>query len=1038
MKSLFDILSAQRRFVYLLVGLLSVGGIYAALRLPSAIYPELAFPRVLIVAEGSSLGARQMLFTVTRPIEEAVSIVPGVTRVRSRTIRGSTEISVTFSDNTDMTYALQQVQARVNQVRGALPNELDIEVERMTPSLFPILSYNLEGGDPASLYDIARYQLKPLVSRVPGVGRVDVQGSDVREIEVIADPARLAAQRLTYDDLATAIKASTGVSAVGRLPQDYKQYLIVAAQEARSPEDIAAVVVGRGLRVRDVATVTLGTEDHVRIIAGDGKPAALLNITRQPGGNTLAIVDSVASLARSVKKALPPGVTLKAVYDQGALVRDAMKSVRDAMLVGAMLAVIILLLFLHHARITAISASSIPLTLAISVFAMYLIGQTFNLMTLGAMAIAIGLVIDDSVVITENIVRHLRLNPNRHEAIREAVHELIWPVTTSTLTTVVVFLPLRLLKGVVGQFFAALSITLTIAVLVSLVLALTIIPLMSDQFLTSADAEAESGDEQPAAPKATMAVSFLSRVRHALDTLSVRYQESLRRVLHHPRRMLIAAALLIIAGVLAQRFVGTGFLPEMDEGAFVLDYFTPGGTALAETDRQLHIVERILAATPEVQGTSRRTGAELGLFATEQNTGDIVARLSPQSRRSRSIFEIIDDVRGKIEAAVPRLRIEFVQILSDVINDLAGSARPVEIKLYGSDLDRLEAYAKSVEPKMAGIQGIEDLYNGVSEPSAELDMRVNEAEANRVGLTPQNVADAAMGALLGAPAGEVRLADRSVAVRVRAPDTVRFNRLQLTALPIVSSQTGATVPLGTLATFDPVETRAELLRENQQQMIAMTADVSGRSLGSVMKDVKVALTAHPPPTGIRMELGGQYASQQDAFRGLLLVLALAAASVVAVMVLQFQSFVEALIVLLAAPLSFVGAVGLLLVTGTPLNVSSFMGLILLVGLVVKNGIILLDFTRHRMLADDLPLERAILEAARVRLRPILMTTLCTLFGLLPLALGLGAGSELQKPLALAVIGGLTLSTPITLFVVPTMLVAIRGRNYRLSRDTLFA
>ncbi len=1038
MKSLFDILSAQRRFVYLLVGLLSVGGIYAALRLPSAIYPELAFPRVLIVAEGSSLGARQMLFTVTRPIEEAVSIVPGVTRVRSRTIRGSTEISVTFSDNTDMTYALQQVQARVNQVRGALPNELDIEVERMTPSLFPILSYNLEGGDPASLYDIARYQLKPLVSRVPGVGRVDVQGSDVREIEVIADPARLAAQRLTYDDLATAIKASTGVSAVGRLPQDYKQYLIVAAQEARSPEDIAAVVVGRGLRVRDVATVTLGTEDHVRIIAGDGKPAALLNITRQPGGNTLAIVDSVASLARSVKKALPPGVTLKAVYDQGALVRDAMKSVRDAMLVGAMLAVIILLLFLHHARITAISASSIPLTLAISVFAMYLIGQTFNLMTLGAMAIAIGLVIDDSVVITENIVRHLRLNPNRHEAIREAVHELIWPVTTSTLTTVVVFLPLRLLKGVVGQFFAALSITLTIAVLVSLVLALTIIPLMSDQFLTSADAEVESGDEKPAVPKATMAVSFLSRVRHALDTLSVRYQESLRRVLHHPRRMLIAAALLIIAGVLAQRFVGTGFLPEMDEGAFVLDYFTPGGTALAETDRQLHIVERILAATPEVQGTSRRTGAELGLFATEQNTGDIVARLSPQSKRSRSIFKIIDDVRGKIEAAVPRLRIEFVQILSDVINDLAGSARPVEIKLYGSDLDRLEAYAKSVEPKMAGIQGIEDLYNGVSEPSAELDMRVNEAEANRVGLTPQNVADAAMGALLGAPAGEVRLADRSVAVRVRAPDTVRFNRLQLTALPIVSSQTGATVPLGTLATFDPVETRAELLRENQQQMIAMTADVSGRSLGSVMKDVKVALATHPPPTGIRMELGGQYASQQDAFRGLLLVLALAAASVVAVMVLQFQSFVEALIVLLAAPLSFVGAIGLLLVTGTPLNVSSFMGLILLVGLVVKNGIILLDFTRHRMLADDLPLERAILEAARVRLRPILMTTLCTLFGLLPLALGLGAGSELQKPLALAVIGGLTLSTPITLFVVPTMLVAIRGRNYRLSRDALFA
>jgi CzcA family heavy metal efflux pump len=1032
--ALFDLLAAQRRFIYLLVALLSAGGIYAALRLPSAIYPELAFPRVLIVAEGSALGARQMLFSVTRPIEEAVSIVPGVTRVRSRTIRGGTEISVTFSDNTDMTYALQQTQARVNEVRTSLPSDLDVEVERMTPSLFPILSYNLEGGDPATLYDIARYQLKPLLSRVPGVGRVDVQGSDVREIEVIADPVRLADQRLTYDDLANAIKNATGVSAIGRISQDYKQYLIVSAQEAHAPEDIAAVVVGHGLRVRDVATVTLGTEDHVRIIAGDGRPAALLNITRRPGGSTLLLADSVASLAASVSKTLPPGVTLKPVYDQGALVRDAVKSVRDAMIIGAVLAVIILLLFLHHARITAISASSIPLTLAISVFAMYLIGQTFNLMTLGAMAIAIGLVIDDSVVITENIVRHLRLNPNRHEAIREALRELIWPVTTSTLTTVVVFLPLRLLTGVVGQFFAALSITLTIAVLVSLFLAVTIIPLMAEQFLREEDATADDLEEEKAKANPRGASGILFRIHHALDALSVRYQESLDRVLHHPRRMLIAAGLLILAGVIAQRFVGTGFLPEMDEGAFVLDYFTPGGTALAETDREIHIVEKILAETPEITGTSRRTGAELGLFATEQNTGDIVARLRPQNQRSRSIFDVIDDVRTKVETAVPRLHIEFVQILSDVINDLAGSAKPVEIKLFGPDLNRLETYAKSIEPKMTNVAGIEDLFSGVSEPSAELDMRVSEAEANRVGLTPQKVADAAMGALLGVPAGEVRLEDRSIAVRVRAPDTVRFNRSQLTALPVVSTQTGATVPLGTLATFTPVETRAELLREDQQQMIAMTADVSGRSLGSVMNDVKALLAKSPPPAGIRLELGGQYASQQEAFRGMLLVLALAAASVVAVMVLQFQSFVEALIVLLAAPLSFVGAIGLLLLTGTPLNVSSFMGLILLVGLIVKNGIILLDFTRHRMQTDNLPLAQAISEAARVRLRPILMTTLCTLFGLLPLALGLGAGSELQKPLALAVIGGLTLSTPITLYVVPTLLVAIRGRGYRLKAD----
>jgi CzcA family heavy metal efflux pump len=1024
---LFGVLAEQRRFVYLAIILLSVGGIWAALQLPSAIYPELEFSRITVVAQGTSLGARQVLFTVTRPIEEAVSIVPGVTRVQSRSIRGASEINITFSPSTDMIFALQQVQARVNQVRGDLPPELDIEVERLTPSLFPILSYNLEGGDAATLYDIARYQIKPLISRVPGVGRVDVQGSDVREIEVIADPARLTSQNMSYEDLANAIKQSTIVAAVGRMPANYKQYLIVSAQEAHSVDDIANIVVAHGLRVRDLATVSSGTEDHVRIISGDGRPAALLNITRQIGGNTIAIADSIAAIAQGLRGQLPPGVHLKAVYDQAELVRDAVKSVRDAMIIGAVLAIIVLLLFLRHYRITAISASSIPLTMAITVFVMARLGQTFNLMTLGAMAIAIGLVIDDAVVITENIVRHTHINPDRDAAIRDAVQELIWPVTTSTITTVVVFLPLGFLTGVEGQFFHALSITLTIAVLVSLVLALTIIPLLSAQFLTERDTEVEdTTDEEPSR-------GALARVGRGIDRISDKYEESLASLLHHTRWMIVIAVVLVLAGYLAHRFVGTGFLPEMDEGAFVLDYFTPGGTALAETDRELHIVEGILAHTPEITGTSRRTGAELGLFATQQNTGDVVARLEPTSQRTRTIFQVIDDVRDKITGAVPRLHIEFVQILSDVINDLAGAARPVEIRFFGQDLTALEAYAQKVGPQIEKVDGIEDLYNGVAEPSAEMQMELNEAESNRVGLTPDQVQSAVSGALIGIKAGEVRLDDRSIAVRVRAPDSVRYNPLQLGALPIVAQQTKTAVPLSSLASFQAQDTRGELLRQNQQQMIQMHSDLAaGSSLGTVMADVRSILAKNPPPNGIRVEIGGQYASQQEAFRALLLVLFLAAASVIAVMVIQFQSFVEPLVVLLAAPLSFVGAMVLLLITGTPLNVASFMGLILLVGLIVKNGIILLDFTRHRMKTENLPLEPAIREAARIRLRPILMTTLCTLFGLLPLALGLGAGSELQKPLALAVIGGLALSTPITLYLVPTLLVAIRGRDYTLA------
>jgi len=1021
-RALFTILGQQRRFVYLAVVLLTVAGMWSALKLPSAIYPELEFSRVTVVVNGTALGARQVLFSITRPIEEAISIVPGVTRVQSRSIRGGSETNITFAPRTDMVDALQQVRARVNQVEADLPQGLDIEVERMTPSLFPIVSYNLEGGDPATLYDIARYQIKPLISRVPGVGRVDVQGSDVREIEVVADPARLAGQQLTFEDVANAIRQATNVMAVGRMPENYKQYLIVSAGEAHSLDDVANVVVGHGVRVRDIATVSSGTEDHVRIIAGDGKPAALLNITRQPGGNTVAIADSVAAIARTLRSTLPPGVRIKAVYDQAALVRDAVKSVRDAMMIGAVLAVIVLLLFLRHARITAISASSIPLTMAITVFVMSLVGQTFNLMTLGAMAIAIGLVIDDAVVITENIVRHLHLAPDRDVAIREAVQEILWPVTTSTITTVVVFLPLGLLTGVEGQFFHALSITLTISVLVSLVLALSIIPLLSEQFLTAEDAQqADSGR------------GVLTRLGRWIDRTSDRYERSLGAILHHARPMTVVALVLVGAGVVAYKFVETGFLPEMDEGAFVLDYTTPGGTALAETDRQLHIVEKILASTPEITGTSRRTGAELGLFATEQNTGDIVARLKPEGQRDRSIFDVIDEVRDKVERAVPRMRIEFVQILSDIINDLAGNPSPVEIRLFGQDLAQLEAYGTKLGEKLEPVAGIEDLFNGVSEPSAELSMEIAGAEANRVGLTPDQVSAEVSGTLLGVNAGEVRLGDRPVNVRVRAPDSVRFSPRLLGSLPIYSPTTQATVPLASLVSFTPGETRGELRRENQQQLIVMTADLSDRSLGAVMGDVRKVLADNPPPAGIRVELGGQYASQREAFRALLLVLALAAASVIGVMVLQFQSFVEPLVILLAAPLSFVGALLLLLITGTALNVSSFMGLILLVGLIVKNGIILLDFTRHRMRSDGLVLEDAIREAARIRLRPILMTTLCTLFGLLPLALGLGAGSELQRPLALAVIGGLALSTPITLYVVPTLLVAIRGRDYALAQ-----
>lgn len=1028
-RSVFGIVASQRRFIYLAVGLLSAAGIWSATRLPSAIYPELQFPRITVIASGSSLGARQVAFSITRPLEEAISTVLYVRRVDSKSIRGQSEIQVLFAPNTDMIYALQLVRAAITQVEPQLPPGVTVTADRLTPSLYPILSYNVEGGDPATLYDIARYQIRPILSRIPTVGQVEVQGSDVREVEVVADPARLAAHGMSYDDFATAIGQAIAIDAIGRVDRSYQQFLVVTANDAHSVDDIADAVVAPGVRVRDLATVTLGTEDHTQVIAGDGRPAALINITRQIGGNTLSIADSVAGAMRAIQATLPPGVHVKAVYDQAELVRDAVKAVRDAILIGSILAIIMLLLFLRHVRITAISATSIPLTMMITLFVMDRFGQTLNLMTLGAMAIAIGLVIDDAVVITENIVRHLHLTPDRTIAIREAVQELVWAVTSSTLTTVVVFLPLGLLQGVVGQFFKALSLTLTIAVLISLVLAFTIIPLLAETYVTERDAEYEPAAGAPGGGGALHAIG------RAVDALSDRYERALAAVLHHPWWMLAAGVVLAVGGYAGYRVASTGFLPEMDEGSFILDYWLPQGTSLAEADRQLRVVEHTLAQVPEITGTSRRLGAELGMFATQQNRGDIAARLEAPSRRSRSIFAVMDELRDRLGRQVPQVRVEFVQILSDALNDMAGVTTPVEIKLFGTDLDSLETYARRLDGPVGRIPGVADLYDGVVDPSPEIAMHVDEAQAARVGLTPETIATQVRGALLGVPAGQLYLQDRAIGVRVRAPDSLRYDPANLGAIPLVAPASHGTVALASVATVSRIESRSELTRENQQQLITMTSELSGRALGDVIADIKTVLAAHPAPPGVRVELAGQYASQRDAFTQLLLVLALAAAGVVGVMVMQFRSFVEPLVILVAAPLSFVGAMALLLLTGTALNVSSFMGLILLVGLIVKNGIILLDFTRWRMTHSGMTLEPAIRDAARVRLRPILMTTLCTLFGLLPLALGLGAGSELQKPLALAVIGGLGLSTPITLFVVPTLLVAIRGSGYGLTPES---
>ncbi len=1005
--SLSSIATRSVKPILFSVAVLCLMGLFAYQTFPVSILPDVSFPRVIVIAEAGDKPTRLVESGITRPLEEAIATVPDVKKIRSQTKRGDTEISIDFKWGTDIVQAEQLVNAKVNEIRPELPPETRTETERMNPTVFPILGITLtsKGLTQTELYNLATYSLRPRLSRIDGVAKIVVQGGRAPEVAVTVDPQRMAALKLSLPEVSQALAQSNEVRSAGRLDYRYQQLNVLVDGQVANVDEIKNIVVternGAPVRLGQIADVRNSVKDRTTVVSANGAECVLINVVRQPSANTVSLASALANELASIKKTLPAGTDLGLFYDQSVLVRDAIQSVGEAVLIGALLAVVVLMVFLRDLRATLTTAAIIPLTVLITFLFMRVAGLTLNLMTLGALAVGIGLVIDDAIVVVENVFKHLPFEPDISSAVRSASREIAKPMISSTLTTVVVFLPLALLQGVAGAFFAALALTLTIALLVSLALALLASPSLCAAFLRHSSHRGEG----------RLYEKFVSG-----------YERLLGWSLRHPAPVVATAILLVLATVFIGMRLETGFMPEMDEGAFVLDYNTPPGTSLAESDRLLKKVDAILMATPEVATFSRRTGTELGFSITEPNRGDYAVML--KEHRSRKIDDVINDVRQQVESTVPGLDVEFIQVLQDLIGDLAGEAAPIEIKLFGGNRKELEELGQKLTDDLGDVKGIVDLKSGVVELGPELTYHIDPARAGRLGLTTDAVGEQAEASLIGSVATNLLRGDRQTAVRVRYPESFRADPGSIDRLPI-RTPGGASVPLGSIAAVEPSAGSTESTREDQRRVVDVTGRMENVDLGTAIAGVRKVLANEHIPPGVSVQLAGQYQSQKESFQNLLEVLGLAVLLVFGVMLFQFGSFTAPTVILMLMPLGLFGAVAALDVTGTQLNVSSFMGAIMLVGIVVKNGILLLD-RAHEAELSGMTVEESVVDAGRRRLRPILMTSLTAILGLLPLAMGIGAGAEMQQPLAITVIGGLTLSTVVTLLFGPVFYARLRS------------
>ena len=1047
--------SYSKSIIFLILTLALVGG-YLAFTIPVAVFPSTNFPRVIIGVDNGVMPIDQMMVTITRPLEEAVNSVEGLQTVQSITSRGSAEIDLYFDWNVDMFQTLQRINSALATVQTSLPPTVHIETNRLTFASFPIIGYSLTSDTTpqTDLWQMATYDIKPRLNRLDGVSTVLVQGGEEPEFQISPNPAKLLQTHVTVADILDSVRRTNLIDSPGLLERNHQLYMALVSAQVHTPEEISNIVVkstkdGVPVRIQEVASVSPSVKPVYTIVTADTKPAVLLSVNRQPDSNTVQVAQEVHDEVALIQETLPRGVHLRLFYDQSTIVTQSIHSVRDAILIGLILASIIMVLFLRDWGTSLVAGAVIPITLLVTFIALKVLGESFNLMTLGGLAAAVGLVIDDAIVVVENIVLHRDAGEGRLEAIHNALKEIIVPLVGSTVTPVVVFLPLISITGVTGTFFRALAVTMSVSLFTSLGLALVWTPNLALHFVRRKDRDepvpapvneplkdsgtpvTDNADEMRrlmAAEEASMTGFFGKVIRF--------YERWLRRALDRPLWLAALCVVLILASFICYRSLGTDLLPAMDEGGFILDYIMPPGSSLQETDRVVSHMERICRAIPEVESTSRRTGMQLGLATvTEANTGDISVKLKED--RHRDIDEIISEVRAKVVKEEPETDVEFTQVLQDMISDLTGAPQPIQIKLFSPDGDLLNQWGPRVadaigKVQLRGKKPVVDILNGVDNAMSgpALVFQVNPQTAARAGFTTEEVELDASAIMEGEPAPTpIVVNSQARTLRVRFPEA---NRGSLDAMnsTLLVSPAGQTATLGSLASITELPGQTEILRENLQRDVAVTARLEGVDLGTGVAAVMKAVDDLKVPSSIRIVYGGTYREQQRSFHDLFIVLLLAVVLVFLVLLFEFGTFSAPVAILSSAILSSSGVLLALLLTGTTFNISSFMGLIMVVGIVAKNGILLLD-ADQKFRSVGYSAEEAMVQAGRRRLRPIAMTALAAVAGMLPLALALGAGSQMLQPLAIAVIGGILISMVLSLVITP----AVHFYLTRIGRET---